>query len=55
MKYRIKRIKSREMLYKRLLMFFGIIIYFSLFVISKYYENIALCDWLFEIHKKLPK
>ena len=55
MKYKIKRIRSRERLHKAFALMLGIAIYLLLFAISAKYKDVALPYWIFEAYKKLPK
>ena len=55
MKYRIKRIVSREKTRERIILFACLLIYFLCFILSEVYENHIFPQWLFEAYKKLPK
>ena len=54
MRYKIKRIKSREKLCERIAIVLCITLYFLLLAISEYYQGATLPEWIFEIQKKLP-
>ena len=55
MRYKIKRIKSQEKKWERIILVALIIIYFLCFALSEAYENHVFSEWIFEIHKKLSK
>ena len=51
MRYRIKRIKSREKKWERILLVACVMLYFLCFAISRQYADAIFSEWMVKIHR----